>query len=76
MLDPLMTIAISHGIMVIPGDQGLASELDLTDFMAVAGDLRLIEILKFDDVAAAVRDAMAHDAIGVDVVKPHVLCRI
>lgn len=38
--------------------------------------LRLIEIFKLDDVAAAVRDAIARGAVGFDAVKHLVLCRI
>ena len=38
--------------------------------------LRLIEIFKLDDVAAAVRDAIARGAIGFDAEKHLVLCRI
>ena len=38
--------------------------------------LRLIEIFKLDDVAAAVRDAIARAAVGFDAVKHLVLCRI
>ena len=75
-LDQLMTMTISHDITVIPVDQGSASESDLSGFMVGAGDLRLIEILKLDDVAAVVRDAIARGAIGFDVVKPLRLCRI
>ena len=38
--------------------------------------LRLIEVFKVDDVAAAVRDAIARGAVGFDAVKHLVLCRI
>jgi transposase len=38
--------------------------------------LRLIEIFKLNDVAAAVRDAIARGAVGFDAVKHLVLCRI
>ena len=38
--------------------------------------LRLMEVFKIDDVAAAVRDAIARGAIGFDAVKHLVLCRI
>jgi hypothetical protein len=38
--------------------------------------LRLMEAFRIDDVAAAVRDAMARGAIGFDAVKHLVLCRI
>ena len=38
--------------------------------------LRLIEVFKLDDVAAAVRDAIARGAVGFDAVKHLVLCRI
>ena len=38
--------------------------------------LRLMEIFKIDDVAAAVSDAIARGAIGFDAVKHLVLCRI
>jgi hypothetical protein len=38
--------------------------------------LRLMEVFKIDDVAAAVRDAVARGAVGFDAVKHLVLCRI
>jgi len=38
--------------------------------------LRLMEVFKIEDVAAAVRDAIARGAIGFDAVKHLVLCRI
>ena len=38
--------------------------------------LRLLETFKIEDVAAAVRDAIARGAIGFDAVKHLVLCRI
>jgi hypothetical protein len=38
--------------------------------------LRLMEVFRADEVAAAVRDAMARAAIGFDAVKHLVLCRI
>jgi hypothetical protein len=38
--------------------------------------LRLMEIFRADEVAAAVRDAIARGAIGFDAVKHLVLCRI
>ena len=38
--------------------------------------LRLMEAFRIDDVAAAVRDAIARGAIGFDAVKHLVLCRI
>jgi hypothetical protein len=38
--------------------------------------LRLIEVFKIDDVAAAVRDAIARGAVSFDAVKHLVLCRI
>jgi hypothetical protein len=38
--------------------------------------LRLIEVFKIDDVAAAVRSAIARGALGFDAVKHLVLCRI
>ncbi len=38
--------------------------------------LRLIEVFKIDDVAAAVRDAIERGAVGFDAVKHLVLCRI
>ena len=38
--------------------------------------LRLIEVFKVDEVAAAVRDAIARGAVGFDAVKHLVLCRI
>jgi transposase len=38
--------------------------------------LRLIEVFRADEVAAAVRDAIARGAIGFDAVKHLVLCRI
>ena len=38
--------------------------------------LRLIEVFKVDDVAAAVRDAIVRGAVGFDAVKHLVLCRI
>jgi len=38
--------------------------------------LRLMEAFRADEVAAAVRDAIARGAIGFDAVKPLVLCRI
>ena len=38
--------------------------------------LRLMETSAIDDVAAAVRDAIQRNAIGVDAVKHLVLCRI
>ena len=38
--------------------------------------LRLMEVFKRDDVAAAVRDAIARGAVGFDAVKHLVLCRI
>ena len=38
--------------------------------------LRLLESFRVDEVAAAVRDAIARGAIGVDAVKHLVLCRI
>ncbi len=38
--------------------------------------LRLLEVFKIDDVAAAVGDAIARGAVGFDAVKHLVLCRI
>ena len=38
--------------------------------------LRLMEVFRIDDVAAAVRDAIARGAVGFDAVKHLVLCRI
>ena len=38
--------------------------------------LRLMEIFRADEVAAAVREAIARGAIGFDAVKHLVLCRI
>ena len=38
--------------------------------------LRLMEVFKVDDVAAAVRDAIVRGAVGFDAVKHLVLCRI
>ena len=38
--------------------------------------LRLMEVFKIDDVAAAVRDAIGRGAVGFDAVKHLVLCRI
>jgi len=38
--------------------------------------LRLMEVFHADEVAAAVRDAIARGAIGFDAVKHLVLCRI
>ena len=38
--------------------------------------LRLMEVFRIDDVAAAVRDAMARGVAGFDAVKHLVLCRI
>ena len=38
--------------------------------------LRLIEVFRADEVAAAVRDAIARGALGFDAVKHLVLCRI
>ena len=38
--------------------------------------LRLMEVFRADEVAAAVRDAIARGAIGFDAVKHLVLCRI
>jgi hypothetical protein len=38
--------------------------------------LRLMEVFRVDEVAAAVRDAIARGAIGFDAVKHLVLCRI
>ena len=38
--------------------------------------LRLMEAFKIDEVAAAVRDAIARGALGFDAVKHLVLCRI
>jgi hypothetical protein len=38
--------------------------------------LRLMEVFKIDDVATAVRDAIARGAVGFDAVKHLVLCRI
>ena len=38
--------------------------------------LRLMEVFKIDDVAAGVRDAIEHGAVGFDAVKHLVLCRI
>lgn len=38
--------------------------------------LRLMEVFRIDDVAAAVRDAIARGATGFDAVKHLVLCRI
>jgi len=38
--------------------------------------LRLLEAFKIEDVAAAVRDAIARGAIGFDAIKHLVLCRI
>jgi len=38
--------------------------------------LRLMEVFKIDDVAAAVRDAIARGAVGFDAVKHLLLCRI
>jgi hypothetical protein len=38
--------------------------------------LRLMEVFKIDDVAAAVRNAIARGALGFDAVKHLVLCRI
>ena len=38
--------------------------------------LRLMEVFGADEVAAAVRDAIARGAIGLDAVKHLILCRI
>ncbi len=38
--------------------------------------LRMMEVFRADEVAAAVRDAIARGAIGFDAVKHLVLCRI
>ena len=38
--------------------------------------LRLMEAFRLDEVAAAVRDAIARGAIGFDAVKHLILCRI
>ena len=38
--------------------------------------LRLMEVFKIDDVAAAVGDAIVRGAVGFDAVKHLVLCRI
>ena len=38
--------------------------------------LRLMEVFKIDDVAAAAGDAIARGAVGFDAVKHLVLCRI
>ena len=38
--------------------------------------LRLMEVFRADEVAAAVRDAIARGATGFDAVKHLVLCRI
>ena len=38
--------------------------------------LRLMEAFKIDEIAAAVRDAIARSALGFDAVKHLVLCRI
>ena len=38
--------------------------------------LRLMEAFKIDEIAAAVRDAIARGALGFDAVKHLVLCRI
>jgi hypothetical protein len=38
--------------------------------------LRLMEVFRADEVATAVRDAIARGAIGFDAVKHLVLCRI
>ena len=38
--------------------------------------LRLMEVFRIDDVAAAVRDAIARGALGFDAVRHLVLCRI
>src|SRR5258705_10684019 len=38
--------------------------------------LRLMEVFRADEVAAAVRKAIARGAIGFDAVKHQVLCRI
>ena len=38
--------------------------------------LRLMEVFRIEDVAAAVRDAIARGAAGFDAVKHLVLCRI
>ena len=38
--------------------------------------LRLMEAFAIDDVAAAVRDAIARGAVGIDAIKHLVLCRI
>ena len=38
--------------------------------------LRLMEVFTVGDVAAGVRDSIAHGAIGFDAVKHLVLCRI
>jgi hypothetical protein len=38
--------------------------------------LRLMEVFKLGDVAAAVREAIARGAVGFDAVKHLVLCRI
>jgi transposase len=38
--------------------------------------LRLMEVFRIDDVAAAVRDAIARGAVGFDAVKHLLLCRI
>jgi hypothetical protein len=38
--------------------------------------LRLMEVFRADEVAAAVRDAIARGAIGFDAVKHLLLCRI
>ena len=38
--------------------------------------LRLLETFSFDDVEAAIREALARGVIGFDAVKHPVLCRI
>ena len=38
--------------------------------------LRLMEVFRADEVAAAIRDAIARGAIGFDAVKHLLLCRI
>ena len=38
--------------------------------------LRLLEVFRFDDVLAGVREAIARGVIGFDAVKHLVLCRI
>src|SRR5665811_841727 len=52
---------------------GWASRASASSFVKV---LRLMEVFRADEVAAAVRDAIARGAIGFDAVKHLVLCRI